>query len=893
MKSITNSEAANMSLPNQTPYNIYTANGMTTVFPYEFYIIGAGDIQVTLNGVVIESGYTVQGVGNVPGGDVTFLIPPSNGTTVMLERVIPTYRLTDYQDNGDLLADTVNKDFDRLWMAIQSAFIGLGLALRRPLFGGPFNAEGYRISNLGDPINDSDAVNKRWFLQQNQQNLSKTLRVPDGPITNLPGVAERKNKIVGMNNDGQPVMLLPESGSAADVMLELASSADGEGDALVSVKQPFAGSNSTTVHQKMREAVSINDGSSGGAEPDGVTDCYSALMGLYTAGCSVIRFPFIPGTASIYYFSYFDPDQIQGVTFDVDFGVKISVPNDWLAGKPSALNIRFSRSTQFIFRSLKTEYTATTGNKEAYSEKTTFLESPDFDRSVVSNINVLTDMTPIKISWPSSDSWSTESYNASDTDFGQFSVASGDNNFRISVIDVLPTDEISTTMYATNNPQVCAIVRHTGGYAGVFATTSQTGISIQGFEKKQGQAPTTFNITYPMLNEHLSYIPVNCEWKIRINNFTSFDVLLNGFVAASLTAQGFIIDAGFGGFFNSGTTNPAVRFLNPVKIKNNGYTRNSFMAVKVFGDSISSDRVDCWPHYLKKELEFAEGVRAWSIINKAIPGDTSSGQLAIMQADGVSDANVVVIAVGTNDAQGQLDLAQYKNNLTSMVNICQTGGKPVVLIKFGLWYPQALAGAGVGQNTANYEYAARYRSVVSRVAAEKKVKLVELTDCEGPLVAYYINPSLSINMVGQGDGVVHDSIHPTSMTTMLIARKIARAIMGIFVSERGMGIIGMGAIVAVNNWVVNINDRSVQMDVSDEGVVNLTGIIFKSTGSTTDGTVIMQVPKNMAPKRIIEIPVAAATAGVRLIISPAGAISIAGATTTTTYISVAGISWQL
>ena len=53
----------------------------------------------------------------------------------MLERVIPTYRLTDYQDNGDLLADTVNKDFDRLWMAIQQAFIYLGLALTRPLLG--------------------------------------------------------------------------------------------------------------------------------------------------------------------------------------------------------------------------------------------------------------------------------------------------------------------------------------------------------------------------------------------------------------------------------------------------------------------------------------------------------------------------------------------------------------------------------------------------------------------------------------------------------------------------------------------------------------------------------------------------------------------------------------
>lgn len=31
-----------MSVPNQTPYNIYTANGLTTVFPFEFYLLNAG-----------------------------------------------------------------------------------------------------------------------------------------------------------------------------------------------------------------------------------------------------------------------------------------------------------------------------------------------------------------------------------------------------------------------------------------------------------------------------------------------------------------------------------------------------------------------------------------------------------------------------------------------------------------------------------------------------------------------------------------------------------------------------------------------------------------------------------------------------------------------------------
>lgn len=211
-----------MSVPNQTPYIIYNANGLTTVFPFEFYIINSGDIQVSLNGEVITTGYSVSGVGNVGGGDVTFLTPPANGTVVMLERVVPTFRLTDYQDNGDLLADTVNKDFDRLWMAIQRSFIYLGLALRRPLFGGPFNAEGYRIANLADPVNDQDAATKKWVQQQAQINLNRTLRVPEASVNPLASAADRANKVFAWNSAGQPINVLPQSGSATDVMIELA-----------------------------------------------------------------------------------------------------------------------------------------------------------------------------------------------------------------------------------------------------------------------------------------------------------------------------------------------------------------------------------------------------------------------------------------------------------------------------------------------------------------------------------------------------------------------------------------------------------------------------------------------------------------------------------------------
>lgn len=165
-----------MSVSNQTPYISHTANGQTTVFAFAFYVINASDLQVSINNTIIETGYSVTGVGNPRGGAVVFKTPPARNTRVFIERAVPTERLTDYQDNGDLLADTLNKDFDRLWMAIQRTF----LYVRR------------------------------------------TLRVPEMSVVQLPEAAERANKLLAFNGSGQPITVAPPADTATEVMIELA-----------------------------------------------------------------------------------------------------------------------------------------------------------------------------------------------------------------------------------------------------------------------------------------------------------------------------------------------------------------------------------------------------------------------------------------------------------------------------------------------------------------------------------------------------------------------------------------------------------------------------------------------------------------------------------------------
>lgn len=108
-----------MAVQDQVPYNQHVGNGLTTVFAFAFLLLLEDDLKVYLDGVLQTSGYTVSGVGNPTGGTVTFSVAPASSVVVLLDRDIPLERLTDYQDAGDLLADTLNRDFDRLWMAIQ------------------------------------------------------------------------------------------------------------------------------------------------------------------------------------------------------------------------------------------------------------------------------------------------------------------------------------------------------------------------------------------------------------------------------------------------------------------------------------------------------------------------------------------------------------------------------------------------------------------------------------------------------------------------------------------------------------------------------------------------------------------------------------------------------
>ncbi|MDG9783884.1 hypothetical protein [Metapseudomonas otitidis] len=105
-----------MSVPAGVTFKRYTANGIATVYSIPFLIVEASDLLITLNGTPVTTGFTLSGVGTAPSS-CTFSTPPTGDLLFQLNM---TYqRTSDFQENGDFLANTINLELDRLWLAVK------------------------------------------------------------------------------------------------------------------------------------------------------------------------------------------------------------------------------------------------------------------------------------------------------------------------------------------------------------------------------------------------------------------------------------------------------------------------------------------------------------------------------------------------------------------------------------------------------------------------------------------------------------------------------------------------------------------------------------------------------------------------------------------------------
>lgn len=225
----------------------FYGDGSATQFPFAFKVYARSDVlfTVALPGgnaapLVLDTDYTVTLNSNqdtAPGGYVTYPItgsPLAVGGVAAITGNLAYTQPTDLPDGGAYRARNVETMSDRIVM----------------------------------------------LVQQVKEALGRTFTFPptDGIIPVFPPVSERANRLLGFDSNGQFVGVLPVSGSAAALGLDLADTAvTSKGDALIGVRQPFPGTAGRTQHSKNADFISLGDFP--GAVADGVTNvdlCVSA-----------------------------------------------------------------------------------------------------------------------------------------------------------------------------------------------------------------------------------------------------------------------------------------------------------------------------------------------------------------------------------------------------------------------------------------------------------------------------------------------------------------------------------------------------------------------------------------------------------------------------------------
>lgn len=172
-----------MAVPEGPTDKRYTGNGVTKIFTIPFLLLAATDLDVYIDGIEISSGFAITNVGN-PTSTITFTVAPVDQADIYLQLNVPFERLNDYQENGDFLSSTVNRDFDRIWQALKQLFRWSTRSLRLGNFdvdgAGWYRAKGNGIRDLRDPVEAQDAATRNW--------VSLLVDSASGVISNTTGI---------------------------------------------------------------------------------------------------------------------------------------------------------------------------------------------------------------------------------------------------------------------------------------------------------------------------------------------------------------------------------------------------------------------------------------------------------------------------------------------------------------------------------------------------------------------------------------------------------------------------------------------------------------------------------------------------------------------------------
>lgn len=205
----------------------FLGNGVTTSFPFTFKVFQTSDIAVVVTNTsgalstkVLNSDYSVTlnpDQTASPGGSITYPLsgsPLATGEKLVIVGDIPYSQTLALPGGGNYNPVALERALDRTEMQIQQVADGVASAVRAP--------------------------------------FGETLDV-------LPDAATRANTVQAYDADGQPTIQVPASGSAADVLVQLADpTLLARGAGLVAHNGTLAYADGT-VGAKLQESVSVKD----------------------------------------------------------------------------------------------------------------------------------------------------------------------------------------------------------------------------------------------------------------------------------------------------------------------------------------------------------------------------------------------------------------------------------------------------------------------------------------------------------------------------------------------------------------------------------------------------------------------------------------------------------
>lgn len=115
-----------MTVSSSTNRVSYAGNSSTTIFPYTYKIFDQDDLTVILRAAdggetvkTLTSDYTVSGVGSAGGGNVTMLVAPASGETLVILREQPLVQELDIVPNDPFPAESLEAALDKLTFMVQ------------------------------------------------------------------------------------------------------------------------------------------------------------------------------------------------------------------------------------------------------------------------------------------------------------------------------------------------------------------------------------------------------------------------------------------------------------------------------------------------------------------------------------------------------------------------------------------------------------------------------------------------------------------------------------------------------------------------------------------------------------------------------------------------------